>query len=203
MLASIAMFALVSGSMSDADFLSWGWRIPFLLSFVLVGIGLWIRMSLAETPAFQRVLAGAQVKRAPLMVVLTRHRRMFFTAIALKVSEIAWAVIGTVFSIVYVTGKLGMPRSTILTAIQIAAFLQMVINAVLWLAVRPAGAQAAIYLCLPVLDRVRLSGLLAAGYQGPGADHLRHQRRRGGGAGRDVRRGGDLHVRVVRDQRAL
>ena len=62
------------------------------------------------------------------MVVLSQHRRMFVTAIALKVSEIAWAVVGTVFSIVYVTGKLGMPRSTILTAIQIAAFIQMVIT---------------------------------------------------------------------------
>ena len=148
-LASIAMFALVSGSMSDPDFLSWGWRIPFLLSFVLVGIGLWIRMSLAETPAFQRVLAGAQVKRAPLMVVLTRHRRMFFTAIALKVSEIAWAVIGTVFSIVYVTGKLGMPRSTILTAIQIAAFLQMVITPFYgWLSDRLGRKPLYIFACL-------------------------------------------------------
>ncbi len=127
-LASIAVFALVSSSMSDADFLAWGWRLPFLLSIILVGIGLWIRLSLVETPAFRKVLASAQVKRAPLKEILTHHRRMFFTAIALKVSEIAWAVVGTVFSIVYVTGKLGMPRGTILTAIQIAAFIQMVIT---------------------------------------------------------------------------
>jgi MHS family shikimate/dehydroshikimate transporter-like MFS transporter len=127
-LASIAVFSLVSASMSDADFLAWGWRLPFLLSIILVGIGLWIRLSLVETPAFRKVLASAQIKRAPLMVVLTHHRRMFFTAIALKVSEIAWAVVGTVFSIVYVTQKLGMPRGTILTAIQIAAFIQMVIT---------------------------------------------------------------------------
>ena len=127
-LASIAVFALVSGSMSDASFLAWGWRIPFLVSIALVGIGLWIRMSLVETPAFRQVLERAQVKQAPLVVVLTQHRRMFFTAIALKVSEIAWAVVGTVFSIVYVTGKLGMPRGTILTAIEVAALIQMLVT---------------------------------------------------------------------------
>ena len=148
-LASIAVFALVSSMMSDADFLSWGWRVPFLVSIVLVGIGLWIRLSLVETPAFQRVLEQAEVKRAPLIEVLTQHRRMFFTAIALKVSEIAWAVTGTVFSIVYVTGKLGMPRGTILTAIQIAAFIQMLITPFYgWLSDRLGRKPLYIFACL-------------------------------------------------------
>ncbi len=148
-LASIAVFALVSNSMSDASFLAWGWRVPFLISIALVGIGLWIRLSLTETPAFEQVLARAQVKRAPLMVVLTQHRRLFFTAIALKVSEIAWAVVGTVFSIVYVTGKLGMPRGTILTAIQIAAFIQMVITPFYgWLSDRLGRKPLYVFACL-------------------------------------------------------
>jgi MHS family shikimate/dehydroshikimate transporter-like MFS transporter len=148
-LASIAVFALVSNSMSDASFLAWGWRVPFLISIALVGIGLWIRLRLTETPAFEQVLARAQVKRAPLMVVLTQHRRLFFTAIALKVSEIAWAVVGTVFSIVYVTGKLGMPRGTILTAIQIAAFIQMVITPFYgWLSDRLGRKPLYVFACL-------------------------------------------------------
>jgi MHS family shikimate/dehydroshikimate transporter-like MFS transporter len=135
--------------MSDASFLAWGWRVPFLISIALVGIGLWIRLSLTETPAFEQVLARAQVKRAPLMVVLTQHRRLFFTAIALKVSEIAWAVVGTVFSIVYVTGKLGMPRGTILTAIQIAAFIQMVITPFYgWLSDRLGRKPLYVFACL-------------------------------------------------------
>ena len=126
--ASIAVFAVVSNNKPEADFLAWGWRSPFLLSLVLVGVGLWIRLSLTETPAFQQLAERAEIRRTPLLEVLTQHRRMFFTVIGLKVSEIAWAVIGTVFSIVYVTGKLGMPRSTILTAIQIAAFIQMLVT---------------------------------------------------------------------------
>jgi MHS family shikimate/dehydroshikimate transporter-like MFS transporter len=76
-LASIAAFALVSNAMSDADFQAWGWRIPFLISLVLVAIGLWIRLRLVETPAFQRLQSAAKVKRAPVLEVLTRHRRMF------------------------------------------------------------------------------------------------------------------------------
>lgn len=148
-LASIAVFALVSGLMPDAEFLAWGWRVPFLVSIVLVGIGLWIRLSLVETPAFRQLLARAGVKRAPLIEVLTQHRRMFFTAIALKVSEIAWAVVGTVFSIVYVTGKLGMPRGTILTAIQIAAFIQMLITPFYgWLSDRLGRKPLYVFACL-------------------------------------------------------
>jgi MHS family shikimate/dehydroshikimate transporter-like MFS transporter len=135
--------------MPDAEFLAWGWRVPFLVSIVLVGIGLWIRLSLVETPAFRQLLARAGVKRAPLIEVLTQHRRMFFTAIALKVSEIAWAVVGTVFSIVYVTGKLGMPRGTILTAIQIAAFIQMLITPFYgWLSDRLGRKPLYVFACL-------------------------------------------------------
>ncbi len=148
-LASIAVFALVSALVPDASFQAWGWRIPFLLSMVLVGIGLWIRLSLAETPAFQRLLIRGDVRRAPLVEVLTQHRRMFFTAIALKVSEIAWAVTGTVFSIVYVTGKLGLPRGTVLTAIEIAAFVQMLITPCYgWLSDRFGRKPLYIFACL-------------------------------------------------------
>ena len=148
-LASIAVFALVSGSTTDAQFQAWGWRIPFLVSIVLVAVGLWIRLSLVETPAFARLLAQSQVKRAPLLEVVTQHRRMFFTAIALKVSEIAWAVIGTVFSIVYVTGKLGLPRGTILTAIQVAALVQMLVTPGYgWLSDRFGRKPLYIFACL-------------------------------------------------------
>jgi len=127
-LTSIGAFALVSASLSNEAFMAWGWRVPFLISIVLVAIGLWIRLRLAETPAFRRLQAARGVRRTPLVEVVTQHRRFFFTAIALKVSEIAWAVTGSVFSIYYATAKLGMPRGTILTAIQIGAGIQMLIT---------------------------------------------------------------------------
>jgi MHS family shikimate/dehydroshikimate transporter-like MFS transporter len=148
-LASIAAFALVSNLVTDDAFLAWAWRIPFLISLVLVAIGLWIRLRLVETPAFQRLQSAAQIKRAPVLEVLTKHRRMFVIAIALKVSEIAWAVIGSVVSITYVTGKLGLPRGTILTAIQIAAGLQMLVTPFYgWLSDRIGRKPIYVFACL-------------------------------------------------------
>jgi MFS transporter, MHS family, shikimate and dehydroshikimate transport protein len=148
-LSSIGVFALVSGAMSDADFQSWGWRIPFLVSIVLVGVGLWIRLSVTETPAFRRLLADVGVKRAPLIEVLTFYRPMFFIAIGLKVSEIAWALIGAVVSIVYVTGKLGMPKATVLTAIQIASVVQLLITPFYgWLSDRIGRKPLFIFACM-------------------------------------------------------
>jgi MHS family shikimate/dehydroshikimate transporter-like MFS transporter len=120
-LAAIGMFALVSQT-PEAEFLTWAWRIPFLISIVLVGIGLYIRLQLEETPVFRELEAKNEVARLPLVEVLTRHRRPFFTAVGLKLSEISYASIASVFAISYVTGKLAMPRSVILNAIFLAAF---------------------------------------------------------------------------------
>src|SRR5499427_1220945 len=86
-LAAIGMFAMLS-QVPDSDFLRWAWRIPFLISIVLVGIGLYIRMQLEETPVFREIEARKEVAKLPLMEILTRHRRPFFTAIGLKVSEV-------------------------------------------------------------------------------------------------------------------
>jgi len=120
-LAAIGMFALV-GQIPDAEFLQWGWRIPFLVSVPLVGVGLYIRLKLQETPAFRRLEATNQVARLPIADVFTRYRRPFLIAVCLKVSEIAWASIPGVFVIAYATGKLGLPRSSVLNALLLASF---------------------------------------------------------------------------------
>jgi MHS family shikimate/dehydroshikimate transporter-like MFS transporter len=124
-LAATGMFALVSQA-PEADFLAWAWRIPFLVSIVLVGVGLYIRLKLEETPVFREIEAKNEVARLPLVEVLTRHRRPFFTAVGLKLSEISYAQIGGVFAIAYVTGKLAMPRSVILNAILLSAVVAIV-----------------------------------------------------------------------------
>ena len=119
------MFALVSRA-PEATFLAWAWRIPFLVSIVLVGVGLYIRLRLEETPVFREIEAKNEVARVPLVEVLTRHRRPFFTAVGLKLSEISYAQIGGVFAIAYVAGKLAMPRSVILNAILLSAVVAIV-----------------------------------------------------------------------------
>jgi MFS transporter, MHS family, shikimate and dehydroshikimate transport protein len=110
----------------EADFLSWGWRIPFLISVFMVGVGLYIRMQLEETPVFREIEAENATARFPIVEVLTEHRRSFFTAVGLKLSEISYVSIAGIFAISYVTGKLGLPRSVILNAILLSAVVALV-----------------------------------------------------------------------------
>jgi MFS transporter, MHS family, shikimate and dehydroshikimate transport protein len=125
-LAAIGMFALLS-QVPESDFLAWAWRIPFLISIALVGVGLYVRMQLEETPVFRDIKAKKEVARLPLVEVLTRHRRAFFTAVGLKLSEISYAQIAGIFAISYVTGALSMPRSVILSAILLSAVVAFVV----------------------------------------------------------------------------
>jgi MHS family shikimate/dehydroshikimate transporter-like MFS transporter len=121
---SIGAFAL-AGLMPEAEFLGWGWRLPFLASAFLVAVGLFIRLRLHETPSFQRVKQRAAVAKIPVVEILTEHPRTFLKAVGLKVSEIAYVSIVTVFSISYVTGQLGLPRSVILNGILVAAIIEL------------------------------------------------------------------------------
>jgi MFS transporter, MHS family, shikimate and dehydroshikimate transport protein len=119
-LAAIGMFAVL-GQLPESDFLAWAWRIPFLISIVLVTVGLYIRLKLAETPVFREIEARKDLAKVPLVEILTKHRRSFFTAIGLKLSEVTYAIVAGVFAISYVTGTLAMPRNVIINAIFIAA----------------------------------------------------------------------------------
>ncbi len=123
-IAAIGTFALVT-QMPERDFLAWGWRLPFLVSILLVGIGLFIRLRLLETPAFRSLEAGRGIARVPIAEVLTTHRRPFLIAVGLKVSEIAWLSIAGVFVIAYATGKLGLPRAGILHALLLASVIAL------------------------------------------------------------------------------
>jgi len=97
-----------------------------LISIVLAGVGLYIRMQLEETPVFREIEAKKEMARLPLLEVLTEHRRSFFTAVGLKLSEISYVSVAGVFAISYVTGKLAMPRSVILNAILVSAVVALV-----------------------------------------------------------------------------
>ena len=135
-LAAIGALTLLS-QLPDPDFLACGWRIPFLISIFLGGVGLYIRMQLEETPVFRDIEAKKAMARLPLVEVLTEHRRTFFNAVGLKLSEISYASIAGVFAISYVTGKLAMPRSVILNAILVSAVVALVaIPAFGWLSDR-------------------------------------------------------------------
>jgi MHS family shikimate/dehydroshikimate transporter-like MFS transporter len=123
-LAALGIFAIAS-QMPENDFITWGWRIPFLLSILLIGVGLFIRLRLEETPAFRQLKAKHEVARMPVVEIFTHHRRPFFTAVGLKIAEISYASIASVFVISYATQKLGMPRATILNGVMASSFIAL------------------------------------------------------------------------------
>lgn len=121
--ASTATFLALS-YLPEADFLAWGWRLPFLASAFLIAGGLFVRLRLTETPAFERIKRESSIATMPLVDVVFRDPRTFLIAVGIKVSEVAWVYVLTVFSIVYATTRLGLPRTMILYAILAAALLE-------------------------------------------------------------------------------
>lgn len=119
-----AVLALVS-RLPEVDFLTWGWRIPFLASAILIVIGLVIRYRIDESPAFVKMRAAKQVVRVPLLEVLSKYRRETAIAVGLKITETAWVGILTVFAVTYMTRQLGMQRTFVLDAIALATFIEL------------------------------------------------------------------------------
>jgi MHS family shikimate/dehydroshikimate transporter-like MFS transporter len=116
---AVGLFATLA-SMPEHDFLSWGWRVPFLASLLLVGVGLFIRNQLEETPAFKRILAGHATVGVPIVEMLRNHSRPFFIAVGLKLADIAYATIGGVFAISYIVKQLKLSPEIALGAVMIA-----------------------------------------------------------------------------------
>lgn len=123
--ASTGIFALMT-QLPEASFLSWGWRVPFLVSIVLVLVGVFVRYRLTETPAFQTVVERKDVVKQPIFEVLRRDWRSFLLAVGITVSEIGLAYLLTVFVINYSTTILGLPRQVILNAIVYAALVEFI-----------------------------------------------------------------------------
>ncbi len=118
-LANLA--ALAVNAISPDEFLAWGWRVPFFISIVLVGIGLYIRLGILETPIFNRLVAEARLERAPMIEAFRRQpREIALTALA-RMSEQAPFYIFTAFIFSYGTTVLHSTRNLLLTAVLVAA----------------------------------------------------------------------------------
>ncbi|MGF6099964.1 MFS transporter [Enterobacter sp. A4] len=126
---------------SEADFLSWGWRIPFLMSSVLVFIGLWIRKDIDETPDFQKVKASGQVAKAPLRDTLKHHWREVLIAAGLKVVETAPFYIFSTFVVSYATSTLSYQKSQALEAVTLGALVATVLIPLMGLLSDKVGRQ--------------------------------------------------------------
>jgi metabolite-proton symporter len=111
---------------SGDHFGDWGWRAPFLASLVLVAIGFWIRVGVAEPPAFERMRAEGRSVRAPVARVLRHHWREVVLTALVRTGQQAPFYIFTVFVLSYATGTLGLPRATVLRLVLVAAAVSMI-----------------------------------------------------------------------------
>ncbi|WP_342713116.1 MFS transporter [Bradyrhizobium sp. B124] len=125
MVLATIVFAAIS-KLPEADFLSWGWRVPFLVSFLLVGVGMFVRLKLVETPKFRDVKERNEVSKLPIAEVLLKDWKNFLIAVGLKVTEVAWVYILTVFVVFYAASRLNLPRALILDAVLYAALLELI-----------------------------------------------------------------------------
>lgn len=117
LLLSTGLVSLISSMTSNAQFLSWGWRLPFLFSIVLVLGALWVRNGMEESSEFEQAQAQSakqQKKRLPVFEALVRHPGAFLKIIALRLCELLTMYIVTAFALNYSTQNLGLPRELFL-----------------------------------------------------------------------------------------
>ncbi|KOV83488.1 MFS transporter [Nocardia sp. NRRL S-836] len=136
-LLATAVLAVLAAVQSDADFLAWGWRIPFLLSGVLVVIGLWIRLTVTESPVFlaaQEKAAQAKAaqpkggteEKAPALELLRHNWREVLIAMGARFAENVSYYVITAFILVYVVTGLGLSKSVGLNAVLVASAVHLV-----------------------------------------------------------------------------
>ena len=125
MLLANGALAIMSFTTSEAAFLSWGWRVPFLFSVVLVFVGLYIRVGVLETPVFARLRSQGRVERTPVMEVLRKHWKEVVLTALLRSGQQTPFYIFTTYVLTYATQQLGFDRSLILGFVMIQAVISM------------------------------------------------------------------------------
>src|SRR6201995_4319833 len=120
-LANLAVLAF--SHMAGEQFLAWGWRIPFALSLILVGVGLYIRLGILETPVFARLLAERKVDRTPMLTVIRQYPKEILLSAFARMAEQAPFYIFTAFVFSYGIGTLHVSRNFLLSAVLAASIL--------------------------------------------------------------------------------
>jgi MHS family shikimate/dehydroshikimate transporter-like MFS transporter len=123
LLLSTVVFTVVQNMTSEDQFMAWGWRIPFLVSIVLVAVGLIVRLALAESPAFKEVKEANAEADVPIVELVKTHKRDVLTAMGMRIAENGCFYIFTVFVLAYGEDTLNLSKNTMLTGVIIAAAL--------------------------------------------------------------------------------
>ncbi|MGV3660526.1 MAG: MFS transporter [Prosthecobacter sp.] len=127
LLLANAVFMFVSSSMEETAFLSWGWRVPFLLGVLLLGVGMFIRLKIIESPVFTEAKKEDAGPKIPILAVLRDHPRNVLLAMGARFAENAFFYIFTVLVLSYGSQQLGMAKVSLLNAVLIGSAVQLVV----------------------------------------------------------------------------
>lgn len=165
-IAANGLFLILGVVLSPEDFRAWGWRIPFLASILLVGVGLWVRLKITETPAFKAALETAHPPGVPLGELLTKHWRPTLGGVLGIIACFCVYYIATAFALGYGTATLKIPRNDFLT-VQLIGILFMAVG-IVWAAYWSDAASPRIVLLTGCALSV-LAGFLLAPMMGSGS----------------------------------
>jgi metabolite-proton symporter len=126
LLLATGVFTLLNFKLTDAQFLAWGWRVPFLIGILLLTVGLYIRLAILESPLFKKLQEQEPERPAPIREVLTKYPRNVLIAMGARFAENASFYIFTVFIYTYAKDQLQLDRQVILNAILVASGVQFV-----------------------------------------------------------------------------
>ncbi len=126
-LLAAGVLGVLSVALPSGAFLAWGWRVAFLLSGLLVLVGLWVRTTIAESPLFAEVEEAGEQRRMPLVEVVRRHPRGLLVAMGARVGTDVAFYTFTLYILTYVTTNLGLPRAVALDAVLVASACQLVL----------------------------------------------------------------------------
>ncbi|ALE73914.1 MFS transporter [Pseudonocardia sp. EC080610-09] len=111
-----ATFAVLSAVLTDEQFLAWGWRVPFIGSIALIGVGMWIRLGVHESPVFQKTMDEKSANRMPVVEALRTYPKEILLAAGSFLATNSTFYVGSVWLVTYATQELAYERTTILTA---------------------------------------------------------------------------------------
>ena len=123
MLLSTIVFSICSSTFSEAQFFQWGWRVPFLLSVILIGVGLFIRLRILETPAFLQQKQQPDIPHPPIATLLRRYPRNVLLGMGMRFAENGTFYVLTVFVLSYGESYLKVSRSTMLAGVILSSFI--------------------------------------------------------------------------------
>lgn len=125
LLLSSGAFALVT-ALPEGDFLSWGWRVPFLASAVLVIVGLIIRAKISEPPAFKKILESKTQVKHPIMEVLRNYPKEVALSAGIRFADNVLYYVFATFGLTYMTAQLGLPKSMALAGVLVASAIELI-----------------------------------------------------------------------------